>query len=111
MSRIGRKPVPLPDAVTVAVDAEEDDAALIATAPYGYLRLRRPDYDAAALSDWAMRIADQDWNEAFVFFKHEDDGAGPRMAADFVAAAERLGELRRPAKVRRPTEAEERDAG
>jgi hypothetical protein len=25
----------------------------------------------------------QAWDEAYVFFKHEDEGAGPRLAARF----------------------------
>lgn len=95
----------------VAVDGEDAEAQLVRTAPLGYLRLRRPDYDAAALTDWALRIADQGWDEAFVFFKHEDEGAGPRMAAEFVAAAERLAELRRPARVRPSATAPERETG
>jgi len=66
----------------VVSDTEKiDDAPLVATAPYGYLRLRRGDYDEAALEAWAGRIADQSWDEAYVFFKHEDEGAAPRLAA------------------------------
>jgi uncharacterized protein YecE (DUF72 family) len=53
---------------------------LQATAPWGYLRLRRQDYDEAAVATWAERIAAQPWKEAFVFFKHEDEGKGPRLA-------------------------------
>ena len=63
-------------------DAEEH-APLIRTAPWGYLRLRRPDYDEEALRRWSERIGDVDWERVFVFFKHEDEGAGPRMAAEF----------------------------
>lgn len=54
------------------------------------------------MTDWAQRIDDHGFDEAFVFFKHEEDGADPRMAVDFVAAVERLKGLRKPAKVRRP---------
>ncbi|HVT56874.1 MAG TPA: DUF72 domain-containing protein [Thermoanaerobaculia bacterium] len=67
-------------------DTEEAPAAEIeATTDWGYLRLRRQDYDAAALAAWAQRIAGQSWSEAYVFFKHEEAGAGPRLAADFLA--------------------------
>jgi hypothetical protein len=45
----------------------------VPTADWGYLRLRRMDYDAAALEPWAGRIRSQPWRQAFVFFKHEDD--------------------------------------
>ena len=61
-------------------DAEEISTPLQATAPWGYLRLRRQDYDDAAITGWAERIAAQPWKEAFVFFKHEDDGKGPKLA-------------------------------
>jgi uncharacterized protein YecE (DUF72 family) len=50
------------------------------TAGWGYLRLRRPDYGEAELAAWADRIRAQPWSEAYVFFKHEDEGTGPRLA-------------------------------
>ena len=63
-------------------DAEDElDVPFVATADWGYLRLRRPDYDDSALAEWARRLRAQSWSEAYVFFKHEDAGAGPRMAA------------------------------
>jgi len=76
-------------AALCAADAEEgeDDAPVVPTAPWGYLRLRRPDYSSADLERWARRIREQPWERAFVFFKHEDAGAGPRMAASFRAIA------------------------
>jgi uncharacterized protein YecE (DUF72 family) len=62
-------------------DADDDlSVPFESTADWGYLRLRRPDYDDAALAVWAARIRAQRWSEAYVFFKHEDAGAGPRMA-------------------------------
>ncbi len=61
------------------------DAPVVSTADFGYLRLRRQDYDAAALLSWAEKIRLQPWREAYVFFKHEDEGAGPRMAGEFEA--------------------------
>ncbi|RMH15258.1 MAG: DUF72 domain-containing protein [Gemmatimonadetes bacterium] len=64
----------------------EQDAPLVRTAPYGYVRLRRETYDEAALADWAERIRGMGWNETFVFFKHEDAGAGPALADAFRAA-------------------------
>jgi len=64
-------------------DTEDDErsAPLVATAGWGYLRLRRPDYPDVALKNWAARIGKQPWSDAFVFFKHEDEGAAPRLAA------------------------------
>jgi uncharacterized protein YecE (DUF72 family) len=69
-------------------DAEGDlDVPVVATADWGYLRLRRPDYDDAALSMWAKRVRQQAWQEAFVFFKHEEAGRGPQLAQRFLELA------------------------
>ncbi len=69
----------------IAESGSDHDAPLVATADFGYLRLRREDYDETALHAWADRIRRQPWRETYVFFKHEDEGAGPRMAAQFEA--------------------------
>ncbi len=63
-------------------DTDEAPATgpLTATASWGYLRLRRRDYDEAALLAWRERIAAQPWREAFVYFKHEERGAAPAFA-------------------------------
>jgi uncharacterized protein YecE (DUF72 family) len=53
---------------------------LVATAGWGYLRLRRDDYTDADLAAWAQRIGAQPWSEVYVFFKHEDEGAAPKFA-------------------------------
>ena len=67
-------------------DTDEGPAApvLVSTADWGYLRLRRTDYDDEALRAWAARIRAQPWTDAFVFFKHEDEGRGPDLAARLV---------------------------
>jgi uncharacterized protein YecE (DUF72 family) len=70
----------------VADAADDLEVPFVATADWGYLRLRRPDYDDAALEAWAARVRAQAWQDCFVFFKHEDAGKGPAMAARFVAA-------------------------
>jgi uncharacterized protein YecE (DUF72 family) len=62
-------------------DAENDlEVPFVSTADWGYLRLRRPDYDDSTLTVWADRLRAQNWRDAFVFFKHEDAGTGPRFA-------------------------------
>jgi uncharacterized protein YecE (DUF72 family) len=66
---------------------DEPNPKIVATAPFGYLRLRREAYDEAALARWMVRIQEQDWNEAYVYFKHEGDAAGPEYAAQFLALA------------------------
>src|SRR5438552_6227686 len=57
------------------------------TADWGYLRLRRVAYDEAALREWLKRVRDQNWTDAFVFFKHEDEGTGPKLAGEFLELA------------------------
>jgi uncharacterized protein YecE (DUF72 family) len=69
-------------ALCIAESEDADKTAPVeATASWGYLRLRRDDYDDAALEIWAERVRAQTWDEAYVFFKHEDAGTGPRLAA------------------------------
>lgn len=50
------------------------------TADWGYLRLRRDDYEESDLERWAERLRELPWDDSYVFFKHEDAGAGPRLA-------------------------------
>ncbi len=57
------------------------------TADWGYLRLRRVNYSDENLAEWLKRVRDQNWNDAFVFFKHEDEGTGPRLAGEFLTLA------------------------
>ena len=66
--------------------AEDEELAtpVVATADWGYLRLRRQDYGDADVAAWAARVQAQSWSEAYVFFKHEDAGSGPRLAAQFL---------------------------
>jgi uncharacterized protein YecE (DUF72 family) len=54
------------------------------TADWGYVRLRRVRYSKADLAAWVKRIRAQKWKTAFVFFKHEDEGTGPKLAAQFI---------------------------
>ena len=61
--------------------ANASSAAQVATADFGYLRLRRAEYSLAELDAWAERIRAQGWTEAYVFFKHEEDGAPPASRA------------------------------
>lgn len=56
----------------------------VATADFGYLRLRAPSYDAESLHDWSRKIVAEPWTDAYVFLKHEV--LGPYYAC-FVAAA------------------------
>ncbi len=66
-------------------DTDEKSPEIVATADWGYLRLRRADYSAKALRAWLETIGEQGWSECFVFFKHEDEAGGPRMAESLLA--------------------------
>jgi uncharacterized protein YecE (DUF72 family) len=67
-------------------DVVDPDSLLVPTASWGYLRLRRTEYPGDTLADWARRVEAQPWSEAFVFFKHEDEGKGPAFAKRFLSA-------------------------
>jgi uncharacterized protein YecE (DUF72 family) len=63
------------NAALVCADTEESGetgAPIVPTADWGYLRLRRCDYDDQSLLPWVSRIRSQPWQRAFVFFKHEE---------------------------------------
>ena len=57
------------------------------TADWGYLRLRRVNYSEENLIEWVGRINQQQWSDTFVFFKHEDEGTGPKLAGQFLELA------------------------
>ena len=61
-------------------DGSNETAPLVRTASWGYLRLRREHYGDGDLAAWAERIRGENWSEAYVFFKHEDDGTAPKFA-------------------------------
>jgi uncharacterized protein YecE (DUF72 family) len=70
--------------------AEADDqpaTELVRTADWGYVRLREEKYTKAQLNKWIERLRKQDWSEVYVFFKHEDAGAGPKLATRFMELA------------------------
>jgi uncharacterized protein YecE (DUF72 family) len=71
-------------AALCVAEAESDlEVPFVATADWGYLRLRRPDYSADDLMTWVKQVQAQAWQDAFVFFKHEDEGKGPQLAKKF----------------------------
>jgi len=74
--------------VALCITEQADFAApLVSTASWGYLRLHRFDYDPPILANWAARIAAQSWNEAYVFFKHDEGiGSGPPAVDAFIRA-------------------------
>ncbi len=71
-------------ALCLADTDESERSNLISTATWGYLRLRRSQYSRADLLQWSERILLQPWDRAYVFFKHEEEGIGPKLAAEFI---------------------------
>ncbi len=74
-------------ALCIAEAEDGVEVPFVSTADWGYLRLRRPDYGDTELKIWVKRVRDQPWRDAFVFFKHEDEGKAPQMAKRFLELA------------------------
>lgn len=64
-------------------DAEDSTTPVVATADYGYFRLRDEGYSEQGLQAWAERIraVSAGWHQTFIYFKHEEAGKGPEFAA------------------------------
>jgi uncharacterized protein YecE (DUF72 family) len=73
------------NAALCVADNEEGTTPAVATADWGYLRLRAVEYSDDDLARWVavVREVGARWSDAFVFFKHEDSASGPRLAARF----------------------------
>jgi uncharacterized protein YecE (DUF72 family) len=74
--------------------AESDELATprVRTAPFGYLRLRKTEYDEAQLRSWAAWIREAGFaQDVYCYFKHEDEARGPRFAAGFQRLVEPAG--------------------
>ncbi len=63
-------------------DTETIETPKTITANYGYLRLRREDYQKIDIDRWAEFAREQKshWRDASVYFKHEESGIGPKLA-------------------------------
>lgn len=67
---------------------EKLETPAVRTAPFGYLRLRRAEYDDAALDAWAEKLRGLGFTEdVHVYFKHEEAAQGTKLAKAF---AERM---------------------
>jgi uncharacterized protein YecE (DUF72 family) len=74
-------------ALCVADGEDKPSSKLLRTADWCYLRLRGETYTDDALSEWIKQIRALELKEAYVFFKHEDAGAGPKLAERFLQLA------------------------
>ena len=62
-------------------DSEKMSTPVVATADYGYFRLRDEGYKPADIARWATVIrAQNSVHDVFVYFKHEEEGKGPEFA-------------------------------
>ncbi len=70
-------------------DTEEGTTPSVATANFGYVRLRDEGYTPDGLAEWVKKIQalGSAWTDAYIFFKHEEKGVGPRLAREFLQLA------------------------
>ena len=62
-------------------DSEKMSTPVVATADYAYFRLRDEGYQRPDIERWATVIKSQSVpGDAFVYFKHEEQGKGPEFA-------------------------------
>jgi uncharacterized protein YecE (DUF72 family) len=75
------------NAALCIADTEDGHTPLLATADFGYFRLRDEGYKKTDLARWAATVQElgTSWKEGFVFFKHEASGVGPKLAQKFAA--------------------------
>ena len=86
----------LRDAGAVWCTTDHDDQVEVPdirrTGPFLYLRLRRSAYSDAELDQWARRLVPflDDGMDAYVLFRHDDDGTSAIHAEGFAARVERV---------------------
>ncbi|MCW1886547.1 DUF72 domain-containing protein [Luteolibacter flavescens] len=76
------------NAALCIAESEELETPRIATADFGYMRLRRDRYTTDEIAERAEFIRSQEWKEAFAYLKHEDTAAGTGYARQLMAALE-----------------------
>jgi uncharacterized protein YecE (DUF72 family) len=99
------------------MDDEKHSPPQVATAHFGYLRLRAPTYDASSLRAWFNRIIAEPWTEAYVYLKHEVLGPTyasllaamttedrPKKTDDAAFKATEVGAVRRRKRERTPSQ-------
>jgi uncharacterized protein YecE (DUF72 family) len=71
------------NAALCIADSEDLSTPAVATADFGYFRLRDEGYKRADIKRWSQVLAAYApaWKDTFVYFKHEDEGKGPAFAA------------------------------
>lgn len=67
-------------------DSEKMKTPVEVTADYVYFRLRDEGYQQADIEQWATTIRGLSPRDAFVYFKHEEQGLGPEFARRLITA-------------------------
>jgi len=76
------------NAALCVADTEKLTTPIVATAGFGYFRLRNPAYTKADIARWAKVVRDtsERTGHACVYFKHEESGVGPKFARQLLDA-------------------------
>jgi uncharacterized protein YecE (DUF72 family) len=74
------------NAALAIADSDQHTTPLVATADWGYFRLRDEGYTAKDIEAWShtVREVDQGWRDTFIYFKHEQSGTGPALARQLI---------------------------
>ena len=75
------------NAALCIADTEKGTTPLVATADFGYFRLRDEGYSTDDLKEWSrtVRRLGAGWRDSFIYFKHEESGIGPTLARELRA--------------------------
>ena len=75
------------NAALCIADTEKGTTPIVATADFGYFRLRDEGYSEDDLRRWRDTVKGfgPTWRDTFVYFKHEESGIGPALAQQLVA--------------------------
>ena len=71
-------------------DTESLATPKVATSDWGYVRLRREDYAKIDIERWGNFVREQKerWSDAYIYFKHEEAGIGPKLAKQMMELLE-----------------------
>ena len=75
------------NAALCIADTEKGTTPAVATADFGYFRLRDEGYAKDDLKQWGRTVKKlgEGWKDTFIYFKHEESGIGPALAQEFAA--------------------------
>ncbi|MFQ5657483.1 MAG: DUF72 domain-containing protein [Candidatus Methylomirabilales bacterium] len=81
------------NAALCIADTEKGTTPSVATADFGYFRLRDEGYSKEDLNEWVQTVRQlgAKWKDTFIYFKHEESGIGPALAKDFATLLDTSG--------------------